>query len=124
MSSLLLSPILHNMEPFEILQFNELEKRGIGTNIKINTLTEEIESLLIRIDKCEENKDFDLATDLCFRLISWLPLTIRTFTKEYILRARKNEIKNGRFEIYGSKSQISYNPYPKYWGRFNKDEES
>lgn len=89
------------------------------SRFRINSSLESIISFIHSLE--DEAKfsapDFNRLVDLCFELISRLPIPINHLQDSFILRAREN--KNG--EVFSRASEISYNPYNHLvdQGRFN-----
>jgi hypothetical protein len=116
----------YSKNPYKIIDFPVIQRGGIRTEMLINSSVKELEEIMNAIDSYDETSDFEQVTSLCSDLVRRLPLAIRWFDGEFLLRARKNDrkVKSGKWEIFGSEKEISYNPNPQYWGRFNRADES
>ena len=93
--------------------------KPLASRIKI---TSPLESVILYIHSLEDESkltkpDFNRLTELCYELISRLPLPVQHLQDSFILRAREN--KNG--EVFSKPSEISYNPHDHLIepGRFN-----
>jgi hypothetical protein len=105
------------MKEHLIIPFNPEEK--VKQRFKI---TSPLETILAAIHSLEDETklstpDFKRLVDLCFDLISRLPLPIHVLQDTFVLRARENK----KGEVFSRKGEISYNPHtdPIEQGRFN-----
>jgi hypothetical protein len=108
---------------YKIFTVDQITKNGDNLRMKINTPYESINNLISNL-KTEVGKDtpsFQFLEDICYDLISRLPLPIHIYHSTFVLRARPNEP-----ELFTKQSQISYNserPDLIKLQRFNLDEE-
>lgn len=114
------------MGSFQIIDLHELTQQDIAARMLVNSSIQELEAIILEIDSRDQTSDFQGLKNLCLELVKRLPLSIRTFDGNYILRARKNgrRKRDGKWEIFWKESEIGYNPNPNSWGRFNKNDES
>lgn len=106
------------MNDLPFYKFNDIinnEDFKFSISRSIEDISKEIKLLEDQLNKKEA--DFYILEDICFNLISILPIPVFNYSESFILRARPNY--NG--EIFTRTSQLSYNPTQSEieLGRFN-----
>ena len=95
------------MKNYKILKLDERVKGKEELRITINTPLPQVENLINSLkEEVEKDKaEFEVLKNICFDLISRLPLPIHQFDNAFILRSRPNF--NG--EVFSRTTEISYN---------------